>query len=60
MLEERTCLNCRYLSEPNEPHIWHRCEWKKVVPVACIQIRFGSIHIKKPHANCPTWEPHDV
>jgi hypothetical protein len=52
-----TCLTCRWMNQPNEPHTWHSCLFTVLLP-ACVQadMRRETINRKRPFENCPCWE----
>lgn len=55
-----TCLNCKYLSEPEGTHVWHPCSFKRPKLPGVMKIQSMPININDPIKDCPTWEPRDI
>jgi hypothetical protein len=53
----KTCLTCKWFSEPTKTHKWHQCEWPYLerIPGAMKIVRL-SINIQSPCENCPAYE----
>mgnify|MGYP001576063977 FL=1 len=57
MVMIKSCLNCKYMDEPESPHKWHHCTWWQSNPLpATAQVTGVAIDITHPHTDCPTWE----
>lgn len=56
-MPERTCLTCRWISDPDEPHRWHACEWPmhERAPLAIVRAKH-LINRDRPFENCPAYE----
>jgi hypothetical protein len=65
----KTCLTCRWLSEPNDPAKWHECEWPAAHRSAAYYAVLernpsllwsgwnrNSINITRPIIDCPVHE----
>lgn len=55
-----SCLTCKYLDEPDQPHKYHRCLWmaSNSIPL-CACDSMDVINIQRPLENCPTWEKRE-
>lgn len=53
----RDCLTCRYMDEPTEPHMWHRCLWpdKTPTPMSLLDWSWRSVDVDVPFVDCPAW-----
>jgi hypothetical protein len=51
------CLDCKWLEEPGERHVWHQCVWPVLlnVPRAVSVIR-SAVNVEAPFRDCPAWE----
>lgn len=48
------CLNCCYFSEPEDPHIWHWCNFVPEISMAQTITKM-AIDINEPKRDCPVW-----
>ena len=55
---ERTCLICKWMDEPQEPHLYHGCTYPADrFPACLIDWDRAVIDITMPFHHCGTYEP---
>lgn len=56
-MSDRTCVDCRWLEDPDGPYKWHRCNFPvEPSPLCVVSVNKATVNICNPFQDCRTWE----
>lgn len=58
-MSEQSCLTCRWLLDPGEPHRYHECVFPIHVPSNIEIDKRLAVDTRHPWTECPCWQERE-